>query len=264
MVWAVASAAFVLIRLAPGDASVDIDNLSAADVRAAEVRRLGLDRPWPEQYASWLGGALRLDFGESSLYARPVGHLVRERAFNTAILAAAALALAGVLGVSVDVFTAIRHGTAAARLARFVSMLLLSTPPLVASLVLVLIAARTGLALVEELQPDLLVTGIMMPPGEFDGIELVRRSREKTPALKPIVLSLYDDSQHVDAALVPVLVEAAGSADYQVQSLALDLLAKVGGPEQSAALRPLLDSENPYVAISAAHALLSIRARAAA
>jgi peptide/nickel transport system permease protein len=146
MVWAVASSAFVLTRLAPGDASVDPDRPTTADLRAAERSRLGLDRPWPEQYAGWLGGAVRLDFGESSLYARPVGQLVRERAFNTAILAVAALVLAAVLGVPIGVFTATRRGTAAARLAQGVSILLLSTPPLVASLVLVLIAARTGLA----------------------------------------------------------------------------------------------------------------------
>jgi DNA-binding NarL/FixJ family response regulator len=73
-------------------------------------------------------------------------------------------------------------------------------------------STRNGLALVEELQPDLLVTGIMMPPGEFDGIELVRRAREKSLALKPIVLSLYDDSQHVDAAL------AAGAVAYVVKT----------------------------------------------
>jgi DNA-binding NarL/FixJ family response regulator len=73
-------------------------------------------------------------------------------------------------------------------------------------------SARNGLALAEELQPDLLVTGIMMPPGEFDGIELVRRARERMPALKPIVLSLYDDSQHVDAAL------AAGAVAYVVKT----------------------------------------------
>jgi len=78
------------------------------------------------------------------------------------------------------------------------------------------------------------------------------------------IAALRSLNEHAGPALVPVLVEAAGAADYQVQSLALDLLAKVGGSEQVADLLPLLDSENRYVAISAAHAVLAIRGRAAA
>jgi DNA-binding NarL/FixJ family response regulator len=72
--------------------------------------------------------------------------------------------------------------------------------------------ARDGLALVEELRPDLLVTGIVMPAGEFDGIELIRRAREKQPAIRPIVLSIYEDSQHIDSAL------AAGAVAYVVKT----------------------------------------------
>ena len=144
MVWAVASAAFVLARIAPGDATSPEWQLSQK-TRDAERHRLGLDRPWPEQYATWLAGVVRLDFGESSLYARPVRSLIGERAINTAILAAAALALAALLGVGAGVLTAVRPGTMLARLIRIGSVTLLSTPPLIGSLVLVLIAARTRL-----------------------------------------------------------------------------------------------------------------------
>jgi DNA-binding NarL/FixJ family response regulator len=58
-----------------------------------------------------------------------------------------------------------------------------------------------ALALLEEMSPDLLVTEINAPDGEPDGITLVRRARERHPNIKPIVLSMYDDPGHVDAAL---------------------------------------------------------------
>jgi peptide/nickel transport system permease protein len=146
MVWAVSSAAFVLTRLAPGDATLVEDWPRNEAIRTAEQRRLGLDRPLGAQYAAWFVGAARFDFGESSLYARPVRDLIGERAINTIILALAALVLAGLLGVAAGIYTATHAGTLGARIARIASIFLLSMPPLIGSLVLVLIAARTGLA----------------------------------------------------------------------------------------------------------------------
>lgn len=73
-------------------------------------------------------------------------------------------------------------------------------------------SSQEGLALIDEHRPDVLVTGIMMAEGEFDGIELVRRGREFVPTLKAIVLSVYDDTKHVDAAL------AAGAVAYVIKT----------------------------------------------
>jgi DNA-binding NarL/FixJ family response regulator len=52
----------------------------------------------------------------------------------------------------------------------------------------------------EELRPDLLVTGIKMSDGEIDGLTLLRLATERDPAMKAIVLSMYDDAGHIDAA----------------------------------------------------------------
>mgnify|MGYP006170198263 CR=1 FL=1 len=51
---------------------------------AADRHRLGLDRPFAYQYASWLKRSLTLDLGESFQYKRPVLDLVRERARTAA------------------------------------------------------------------------------------------------------------------------------------------------------------------------------------
>jgi peptide/nickel transport system permease protein len=85
---------------------------------------------------------VRLDFGESLRYRRPVRELIGERAVNTALLGTAALLLATALGIPAGIFTGSRRG-AAASLMRGASMVLLSIPPLVTSFVLLYFAART-------------------------------------------------------------------------------------------------------------------------
>jgi peptide/nickel transport system permease protein len=144
LVLGVASGAFLLTRLAPGDAIVEGPGLPDPERLQAERERLGLNRPVLEHYLAWLSAAARLDFGESIHYSRPVGDLLRERAVNTAILALTALVLATVIGLPLGVYTATHQTGAGPALARVLSLVLLSTPPLIGSLLLVLVAVRTG------------------------------------------------------------------------------------------------------------------------
>jgi DNA-binding NarL/FixJ family response regulator len=69
-----------------------------------------------------------------------------------------------------------------------------------------------ALAKLEEFRPDLLITGIRMSEGEPDGVALVRQATERFPDLKAIVLSMYDDSQHVEAAF------SAGAVAYVLKT----------------------------------------------
>ncbi len=144
LVFLVSSAAMLLTHLAPGDFVSITTGERASPAQAAQERaRYGLDRPIVLQYLGWLSRAVRLDLGDSLLYRRPVGTLVRERAANTALLALAALALATLAGLPAGVYSGSRQG-AGASVVRGVSLVLLSLPSLVTSLVLVLVAARTG------------------------------------------------------------------------------------------------------------------------
>lgn len=142
LVLAAASAAMLLVHLAPGDsfASFDVDPAFAA----AERARLGLDRPFAEQYLDWLARAARLDFGESARFHRPVAALLGERIGNTMLLGAAALLVALGLGLPAGVLTGSRPGSAAARPVRAASLLLIATPPLVTALVLLLVATESA------------------------------------------------------------------------------------------------------------------------
>lgn len=141
LVFAVASGAQLLAQLAPGDFASDFGRTPAQI--AADRHRLGLDRPLAQQYAAWLKRSLTLDLGESFQYQRPVMALLRERAGNTARLGLIALIVATMVGIPWGVVTGSRQGVVA-RLLRGASLLLLSVPPLIGSLVLLTIAARTG------------------------------------------------------------------------------------------------------------------------
>jgi peptide/nickel transport system permease protein len=141
LVLVVSSAALALIQAAPGDhlSGFDLDPSAAA----AERHRLGLDRPFLLQYASWLGKAVRLDFGESAKYRRPVGQLVAERAASTALLGASALLLATAIGIPIGILTGSRRNPLTLA-AQGLSLVLLSVPPLVTSFGLLLLAHQTG------------------------------------------------------------------------------------------------------------------------
>lgn len=145
LVFAVSSASLLLARVAPGDYVSESLGVGAHRDTIEQARaRYGLNRPVGRQYRDWLARALRLDFGRSLLYDRPVRDLVPERAANTAILAVTALALATLVGLPLGVVTGSRRGGIGPGLIRGASLVLLSTPPLLTSLLFIVVAARTG------------------------------------------------------------------------------------------------------------------------
>jgi peptide/nickel transport system permease protein len=145
LVLAVSSSALVLTRLAPGDYVTDSLGPGASAAAADRARdRLGLSQPPIEQYRRWLLRAIQFDFGRSFAYDRPVVQLVPERAFNTAILALSALLLATAVGLPLGVLTGTRRGGILTTSIQAVSVVLISMPPLLTSLLLVFAAARTG------------------------------------------------------------------------------------------------------------------------
>jgi peptide/nickel transport system permease protein len=145
LVFAVSSASLVLARMAPGDYVTESFGVGVRTATAEKARaRYGLDKPVTEQYGEWLSKAARLDFGRSLAYDRPVADLVPERAANTALLAATALLLATFVGLPLGTISGSRRRGIIPGVVRGGSLVLLSMPPLLTSLVLVFVAARTG------------------------------------------------------------------------------------------------------------------------
>ncbi len=139
----VSSSALWLTRLAPGDLTVSLGFAPPEEI--ARVRaRFDLDRAIGEQWAIWISRVVRLDFGESFLYNRPVTELVARSALNTAALATVALFFATAVGIPLGVFTGSRRGGMLPAIVRAASVLCLSVPPLLASLLFAWVAARTA------------------------------------------------------------------------------------------------------------------------
>ena len=145
LVFVVSSAALLLTRIAPGDFATDAG--PRPDRRAARAAaRRARARSVARRRSICRGSAAPCD---STSAARccirgPVSTLVSERALNTAVLATVALLLA-----TADRHSArhlFRHATRGAgrSIVRALSVLGLSVPPLIGSLALVFLAARTG------------------------------------------------------------------------------------------------------------------------
>jgi peptide/nickel transport system permease protein len=143
LVVSAASVALLLTRLAPGDLTTELGPFATAREVAAARARFALDRPAAVQWGEWMASASRLDFGESFLYQRPVRPLVLRAAGNTAVLALAALVVATVVGIGLGILTGSRHGVLPG-VVRTASIAAVSLPPLLTSLALIFIAARTG------------------------------------------------------------------------------------------------------------------------
>ena len=142
LVVAVSSAALFLTRLAPGDVTAQLGPFASPAEIARTRAQYDLDRPAAAQWALWAARAARFDFGDSFLYNRPVRGLIGRAAANTAALAVVALAAATLIGIPLGIFTGSRRGVASA-IVRGVSLVCISIPPLLTSLLLVFIASRT-------------------------------------------------------------------------------------------------------------------------
>jgi ABC-type dipeptide/oligopeptide/nickel transport system permease component len=105
------TAVFFLVRLG-GD---PVLLFLPMDIQAKDVNeyreRLGFNDPLPVQYARFMSGALRGDFGESLRYKRDALALVLERLPATLSLAGVALGLTFCLAVPIGVVSATRRGS---------------------------------------------------------------------------------------------------------------------------------------------------------
>jgi peptide/nickel transport system permease protein len=119
---------FVLIRLTGDPATLlAAPEAKEADLQAIRVQ-LGLDRSWPVQYFHFVGGALRGDFGTSLYYRVPAGALYWQRLPASLQLAAAAMAISLLVGLSVGILAAVHVGRWWDSVGKLIALLGLSMP----------------------------------------------------------------------------------------------------------------------------------------
>lgn len=131
---------FFLIHLVPGDPARIQLGPHATQFQVTELRRqLGLDRPLVSQYLSFLGGALKLNFGESLALHQPVGRLIHSRIGVTALLVVYGLVVSLVLTVPFAVLAAVKRERLADHVIRIVGMIFFGMPMFWLGLLLILL-----------------------------------------------------------------------------------------------------------------------------
>jgi peptide/nickel transport system permease protein len=132
-------AAFSLIRIVPGDPA-RIMAPNASEEQIAEMRHeLGYDRPLPVQFVSFVGDAVRGDFGRSAFLKEDVSSVIAEGLPYTLRLAVSALIIALAIGVSLGTLAAIFQDRFIDRIALGIAVLGQSMPGFWFGLVLILI-----------------------------------------------------------------------------------------------------------------------------
>jgi oligopeptide transport system permease protein len=118
-----------------------------ASIDANMRRRLGLDRPWYDQYGHYLRSVVTFDFGPTHTFRqRSVNSVIRDQAPISAELGLMALAWALLLGGSLGLVSALRAGGAVDAGARtFVSLAAALPAFLVGALLIHVFAVRLGL-----------------------------------------------------------------------------------------------------------------------
>jgi peptide/nickel transport system permease protein len=136
---AVAFIAFMLFQYV-GDPVTHLLGQEATPEQRDRLRAdLGLDRPFPVQFARFVGNAVRGEFGLSLRQGRKVSSLIAERFPATVELALVAGTLALLLGLPMGVYAALRRGTALSQLLMTASLLGVSLPTFLIGILLVLL-----------------------------------------------------------------------------------------------------------------------------
>ena len=126
-VWGITLLAFAVAHLAPGDAAAEAfrrreGRLPSPPELVFERQELGLDRPLPEQYMSWVTNAAQGDFGASYSSRRPIYDELRRRIPLTLELTALAAVIAVLVGLLSGVLAAVHHNRLADQLLRIGSL----------------------------------------------------------------------------------------------------------------------------------------------
>jgi peptide/nickel transport system permease protein len=138
----VALVIFFLIRIVPGDVvelrlAGDRGSVSEETLKT-ERARFGLDKPVWQQFATWMAGVVRLDFGTSMWTGAPIWDEIKLRFALSFQVAVMATLLAVVLAIPLGVVAALKQDTWVDYVVRVFSIAGLATPSFWLGIVLIL------------------------------------------------------------------------------------------------------------------------------
>jgi peptide/nickel transport system permease protein len=147
VVWAAATLAFVLLRLAPGDPYVTrFDGFNVPEAQRAVWRaNRGYDASMAEQYVRYLRNTARGDLGFSTMQQRPVRDVLRDVLPNTLLLMGLALGTSVLFGMAIGSWQGTRSDSTADQLVSTASLVAYSMPEFwLALLLMQLFALKLG------------------------------------------------------------------------------------------------------------------------
>jgi peptide/nickel transport system permease protein len=134
---------FSLTFLIPADPVRMIAGRSASPQTVESIRhQLGLDRPLPVQYVSYLSNLARGDLGRSYVQKAEITTLIKSRLPATLLLMAGAIFFELLIGLPAGIMAAARRGRGADRGIMIASFLGVSTPQFVVGLLLLYVFAN--------------------------------------------------------------------------------------------------------------------------
>ena len=146
VLFAVATIAFVITRLTPGDPAAVMLGPDATPKDVAELRtRLGLDQNLTVQYLAYLGQLIRGDLGQSIFLNQPVLAALAQRAEPTFFLTLFALLIACAVALPIGILAAYRRGSVIDQAVTMIAMLAASVPSFWLALILIqLLSVKLG------------------------------------------------------------------------------------------------------------------------
>ncbi len=133
---------FIVVRILPGDPAVAaLGDYASRDAVAALRQRLGLDRPIPLQYGSYLVGLARGDLGKSLITGAPVRDEIAHNLPYTLQLTVLAMIIGALTGVPVGVLNALTRNRLPDSIGRVLSLFGLSVPAYYLGILLILLFA---------------------------------------------------------------------------------------------------------------------------
>ena len=137
---------FVLMRIIPGDPALAIlEDEGGGSYTQEDLARLrheiGTDRPIVVQYATWISGVVRGDFGDSQWFKAPVMGELKDRIPTTVELAVFAMALAMVVAVPLGVVSAINPDSKLDYAARVFTLAGIALPTFFTGILIILFLA---------------------------------------------------------------------------------------------------------------------------
>ncbi len=140
-IWGIVTICFVFTRVL-GDPAVMLLPIGTPEAQVNELREsLGLNNPLGVQYADFILGAVRGDFGQSYQYFRPAMQVVLERMPATMVLAFGSVLIGGALGLLGGFFASMYRGRIQEVAIMIVTLLGQATPGFWLGIVLILIFA---------------------------------------------------------------------------------------------------------------------------